>query len=321
MPTQVSAMLGSIVRSAEARELPYGVFGSYGWSGESVDMLSGKLVDSGFQAAFAPIKVQFRPDAKALQVCEESGTDLAQLVLKKKRSNAKQMSEKSSASARSMASGAPDAAAAFMTPPHRSNPFTLAGAEAAMGRVVGSLCVVTAKDGDAESAMLASWISQASFRPPGVSVAVKKDRATESLLVRSSKFNVNVLAEGRERAVMKVRCGESGDVACAACRPLQLAPRPSHLAPSAFTPSPPTPQAVLKPFAPGEFRFEGVEHSRSEDTGCVELSDAVSVLQCTVQDRLDAGDHWVVYGQVDAGHVLDETAVAAVHHRRDGTTY
>lgn len=38
------------------------------------------------------------------------------------------------------------------------------GAEQAVGRVLGSLCVVTASDGDAQSAMLASWISQASGR-------------------------------------------------------------------------------------------------------------------------------------------------------------
>ena len=30
----------------------------------------------------------------------------------------------------------------------------------AVGRIVGALCVVTGKDEDAESAMLASWISQ-----------------------------------------------------------------------------------------------------------------------------------------------------------------
>lgn len=59
-----------------------------------------------------------------------------------------------------------------------------AGAAQAMGRVVGSLSVVTCKDGDAESAMLASWLSQASFDPPGLTVAVKRDRATESLMVR-----------------------------------------------------------------------------------------------------------------------------------------
>ena len=36
------------------------------------------------------------------------------------------------------------------------------GAALALGRVVGSLCVLTAKDGDAQGAMLASWVSQVS---------------------------------------------------------------------------------------------------------------------------------------------------------------
>jgi hypothetical protein len=61
-----------------------------------------------------------------------------------------------------------------------------AGSQQAMGRIVGSLSIVTCKDGEAESAMLASWISQASFEPPGLTVAVKQDRAAESLLVRAS---------------------------------------------------------------------------------------------------------------------------------------
>jgi hypothetical protein len=34
-----------------------------------------------------------------------------------------------------------------------------------MGRVVGSLCVVAARDGDAESGMLASWVSQVPLSP------------------------------------------------------------------------------------------------------------------------------------------------------------
>ena len=36
--------------------------------------------------------------------------------------------------------------------------------EQAVGRLVGSMCAVTARDGDAQSAMLASWISQARRR-------------------------------------------------------------------------------------------------------------------------------------------------------------
>jgi hypothetical protein len=61
---------------------------------------------------------------------------------------------------------------------------------------------------------------QASFDPPGLSVAVKKDRAAEALLTTGAKFNVNILAEGREKAVMK---------------------------------------QLLKPFKPGEDRFAGMD--------------------------------------------------------------
>lgn len=69
----------------------------------------------------------------------------------------------------------------------------------ALGRVVGTLCVLTARDGDATGAMLASWVTQASFNPPGFTVAVKKDRAIESLLVVGAKFVLNILAEGKEK--------------------------------------------------------------------------------------------------------------------------
>jgi hypothetical protein len=37
---------------------------------------------------------------------------------------------------------------------------TASGPQLAMGRVVGSLCVVTAQDGDYATGMLASWVSQ-----------------------------------------------------------------------------------------------------------------------------------------------------------------
>lgn len=40
---------------------------------------------------------------------------------------------------------------------------------------------------------------QASFDPPGLSIAVKKDRAVETMLVVGNKFNVNVLAQGKEK--------------------------------------------------------------------------------------------------------------------------
>lgn len=260
MPTQVSAMLGNILRLEAAKALPCGAYGSFGWSGEAVDILHGRLKDSGFPIAFDPIKIQFRPDAKAIQVCEESGTDLAQGILKARKKQQVQTERRAT----------------------NTGAANTSGAAQAMGRVVGSLSVVTCKDGDAESAMLASWISQASFDPPGLTVAVKRDRATESLMVNGNNFNVNILKQGEEGPLIK---------------------------------------AMMKKFGPGEDRFANVKHSRSEETECVILDDAVSVLECTVADRMDAGDHFLVYGMVKDGSVLDSSAVSAVHHRKSGASY
>lgn len=61
-PVQIA--LGSILREASARELPCGVFGSFGWSGEAVDEMEAKLKDGGYSFAFDPIKVKFKPTAK-----------------------------------------------------------------------------------------------------------------------------------------------------------------------------------------------------------------------------------------------------------------
>ena len=79
-------------------------------------------------------------------------------------------------------------------------------------------------------------------------------------------------------------------------------------------------KAMLKTFEPGEDRFGDVAHTRSDETGCVILDDAVSVLECTVADRMDAGDHYIVYGSVRKGKVLNN-GLSAVHHRKSGTNY
>lgn len=64
MPTQVQSALGTILRESRAKQLPCGVFGSYGWSGEAVDEMNQRLRDGGFSFAFEPIKVKFRPTPK-----------------------------------------------------------------------------------------------------------------------------------------------------------------------------------------------------------------------------------------------------------------
>ncbi|KAI7837260.1 hypothetical protein COHA_008874 [Chlorella ohadii] len=262
LPTQVQTALGTIIRNSNARQVPCSVFGSFGWSGEAVDIMEKRLKDAGFRFAFDPIRCKFKPTGQTLQLCEESGLDLAQEIRKAAKRKEKLTAAKLSAA--EMASGK----------------------SLAVARVLGALCVLTACDGEgegaAEGAMLASWVSQASFDPPGLTVAVKRDRAMESLLPVGAAFVLNVLAEGREKSMMK---------------------------------------QMLKPFKPAEDRFDGVEVQRSEATGAVIIPEAAAYLECKVEDRMDAGDHVVLYASVSNGRVLDDSAQSSVHYRKVGSSY
>jgi flavin reductase (DIM6/NTAB) family NADH-FMN oxidoreductase RutF len=260
MPTPVSNALGVIVKEA-TREFPSGVFGSFGWSGEAVDLMESRLKNSGFAFAFEPIRCKFKPTQETLQICEESGTDLAQAVKKVRKQKTRAATKQLASSG--AAAGASDTAAA-------------------VGRIVGSLCAVTAKNGDAQSAMLASWVSQASFNPPALTVAVAKDRAVESFLLKGSTFNLNVLKSGNEKEVIK---------------------------------------ALLKPFKPGENRFGEMDVSISESNGCAVVTQALSYLECEVSERMECGDHWVVLATVRDGKLLQEEGMTAIHHRKVGTSY
>jgi len=169
-PTQIQTALG-IVLSIAAKTKLAGVFGSYGWSGEAIDLIEGKLREAGYRFGFEPIRVKFKPTDVTLQHCKEAGTDFAQALKRAKKTRVLRQQTSVSHSAR---------------------------IEQAVGRIVGSLGVVTAKRGDVTSAMLASWVSQATFNPPGFTVAVAKDRAIESLMHIGDKFVLNILAEGKQ---------------------------------------------------------------------------------------------------------------------------
>jgi flavin reductase (DIM6/NTAB) family NADH-FMN oxidoreductase RutF len=64
---------------------------------------------------------------------------------------------------------------------------------AAVGRSPSGLFVVTARNGRAETGMLASWVQQCSFDPPQVSVAVRRDREVIAWLTPGAPLTVNIL--------------------------------------------------------------------------------------------------------------------------------
>jgi len=260
-PTPIVSALGTVLAEGD-RSKPVGVFGSFGWSGEAIDLLESKLRDGGFSFAFEPVRVKFSPDAATIKTLEETGTGLGRSLITAQRK----------AQRRSSTSGGLSES--------RSNPAVLA-----LGRVVGSLCVLTTRKGAGESqlsgAMVASWVSQASFSPPGLTVAVAKDRAVEALLHVGDSFALNVLASGRESGPMK---------------------------------------QFLQPFAPGADRFAGLELEQSPG-GQPILPEALAWLDCSVKQRMECGDHWLIYAQVGSGALLDAEATTAVHQRRSGANY
>lgn len=247
-PTPIQTALGIVLSTAVNNKLA-GVFGSFGWSGEAIDLIEGKLRDAGYRFGFETLRVKFKPTDVTLKLCEEAGTDFAQALRKAKKVRVPQQ------------------------------PAT--NVEKAVGRIVGSLCVVTAKQGDVSSAMLADWVSQATFNPPGLTVAIAKDRAIESLMYPGGQFVLNILAQDNHLGLMK------------------------HF---------------LKPFGPAEDRFAGVE-TQVADNGSPILKDSLAYVECSVNNRMECGDHWLVYAVVDNGKLLQPNGITAVHHRKSGNHY
>ena len=71
------------------------------------------------------------------------------------------------------------------------------GISAALGRIPSGLFIVAWREGDEDRCMLASWLMQAGFAPPQVSVAVASSRDLLAALDRGATFAVSVLAESQ----------------------------------------------------------------------------------------------------------------------------
>jgi flavorubredoxin/flavin reductase (DIM6/NTAB) family NADH-FMN oxidoreductase RutF len=240
--------LSTILAATNAKQA-IGLFESAGGNDEPVDTLRNRFRELGLTEAFAPIRIAAVPTDQTYQLCREAGTDLGQWLTRDK--TAKQMKSLDS------------------------------DLDKAIGRLSGGLYIITAKKGDVQSAMLASWVSQASVKPLGLTIAVAKDRAIETLMRVGDRFVLNVLAEDNYQPLMK------------------------HF---------------LKRFAPGADRFAGVK-THAATNGSPILGDALAYLECEVATRMDCSDHWLVYATVDIGRVSNLDALTAVHHRKVGNHY
>jgi flavorubredoxin/flavin reductase (DIM6/NTAB) family NADH-FMN oxidoreductase RutF len=240
--------IGTILASAHDKQA-IGLLESGGGNDQSIYPLSVKFKELGLKQAFEPIRIEQTPNEATYKQCDEAGTDMGQLLSIKK--TIKQMKSLDS------------------------------DVDKALGRISGGLYIITAKKGDVASAMLASWVTQASFEPLGITIAVAKDRAIEALMQVGDTFVLNILEENKYQNLMK------------------------HF---------------LKRFPPGADRFEGVKTQQAQNNSPI-LSEALAYLECEVVSRMDCSDHWIVYSKVDAGRVSNSEAMTAVHHRKVGNHY
>ncbi len=243
------AIISTVLATVKDKQA-VGIFESYGGNDEPIDPMLNQFRELGLTEAFPAIRIKNTPTEATYQICEEAGVDLGQWLTRDRR-NIKQV---------------------------KSSDTDL---YKALGRVSGGLYIITAKKGDTTSAMLASWVSQASFEPLGITIAVAKDRAIESLMQVGDRFVLNALEEGNYLGLMK------------------------HF---------------LKRFPPGADRFAGVK-TQPATNGSPILTDALAYLECEVASRMETNDHWIVYSTVEAGRVSKPDALTAVHHRKMGNYY
>lgn len=246
--SQLQALLSTILAATHSKQA-FGLFESGGGDDESVYPLRNKFQEIGVAEAFAPILIKETPTESTYQQAEEAGTDLGQWLTRDR--SIKQMK-------------------------------SLDGdLDKALGRLSGGLYIITAKKGAASSAMLASWVTQASFEPLGITIAVAKDRAIESFMHVGDRFVLNILEEGNYQTLMK------------------------HF---------------LKRFPPGADRFANIK-TYAATNGSPILADALAFLECEVISRMEGNDHWIVYSSVDVGRVSKADGMTAVHHRKVGNHY
>ncbi len=250
-PTQIQTALGIVLSTADRAKVA-GVFGSYGWSGEAVDLIASKLEDVGYPQGFEPIRVKFAPTEATLEQCEAAGIEFAKVLNKAKKVRAPRQLGIDGQTDRT---------------------------GQAIGRVTGSLCVITANNGGKPVGLLSARVAQAGFTPPAITIAVAKDRDLECLAHPGEKFVVNILKEGKNLR-----------------------------------------SYFLKPPALETDRFAGLETTLASN-GCVVLNEALSYLECTVKNRLDCGDRWLLYAIVDDGNVLELNVITAIDRRKSGNQY
>lgn len=131
---------------------------------------------------------------------------------------------------------------------------------------------MTTRDADYIAAGTVSWVSQASFDPPLVTVAIKKDSGLHETIGKSSVFVVNIVGKDQKDML----------------RPF-----------------------AKESLVEGN-KINGHVFRDGEATGAPVFEDVPAYFECKVVEEITIGDHSIFIGEVLGGDTRDESAVPLI---------
>ncbi len=137
---------------------------------------------------------------------------------------------------------------------------------------------ITSCTTDDANAMVANWVTQASFTPRLIAIGLQKTCYTYGLLKKGGSFAVNIFAQEDSEAIMPYTKGRSRN--------------PDKMKEARYTQAP--------------------------VTGCPVLDGAAAYVECRVVNIVDVGgDHDIVVGEVVGGDVMKDVSAAETLALRD----
>ena len=130
---------------------------------------------------------------------------------------------------------------------------------------------ITSRRGDEVNAMVANWITQASFSPRLIVFAVAKKARSHDLIIEGKVMGINIFKKANKDTILQFSRSSAKD----------------------------------------PDKMEGAEYAEGPETGVPLLKGASAHIECRVKDVLDiGGDHTLIVAEPVSGQVVEEVDAA-----------
>ena len=165
-----------------------------------------------------------------------------------------------------------------MPPDPDQNPSDL---QHALGKVPSGLFVLSIGHDERAFGMLVSWVQQAGFDPPALTVALRLDRPIVDRATRAGAFTLSQIPEGGKSLLRHFARGTTGD----------------------------------------ESLFRGIATLPVPDSVGLVPAGSLAFLDLQITGHVDSGDHRILMATITQGAILDPNAAPMVHIRKSAHHY